>query len=290
MPMTTRGPRRERSGPFTRFGENPDGPIEVMRRAWRRGERPVARPALFDLAAGIGANERNKREDVVGIEQALSLTGDYDLALTEGPTGYMSNAKGRAIMAFQERNGLRVDGQILPGGPTVRALEKQLVRTAPTRAVSPARERGTAGEASGGRRKAEDEVQVAALPLVIAGGVALWPEIAGIAAFAGKALLGGAALAGLLSLRGDTPEGSTKPAEGDAEARHREALHTRGVDVFLKPFQESRGDEHTERGNSIVVSECDKVLREEFPELKGRIEHSGGATVGGEGKKKVKET
>lgn len=289
MPMTTRQARRERTDPFERVGEDPDHPVAVMRRAWRRGARPVARPGLFELTAGIGTNERNGRDDVAKIEQALSLTGDYDLARTEGPTGHFSDAKARAIMTFQRRNNLRVDGQIRPGGPTVRALRKQLVSTSPTRDVSPAGEKPAAGEAPGGRRKADAEVQVAALPLIVAGGVAAWPEIAGIAAFAGKALLGGLGIAGLLSLRGDTPEGGGEPAGDDAEARHGRALQDRGVEVFLRPFHESRGDEFTQRGNDIVVRECDKILRADFPELEGRVEHIGGATEEGEGVKKKKE-
>ena len=142
MPLSTRTPRRARTSYVARVGDDPDDPVEIMRRAWRRGERPVARPDLFELAAGVGSFERNKREDVAGIEQALSLTGDFDLAPTEGPTGFFSDAKGRAIRRFQERNGLRPDGQVRPGGPTVRTLEKQLASTAPTRDVSTGRERG----------------------------------------------------------------------------------------------------------------------------------------------------
>ena len=272
-----------------RIGDDPNDPVEIMRRDWRRGEGPVVRPDLFDLDAGVGSYERNKRLDVAGMELALAHTGDYDLDPTEGPTGHFSDEKGRAIRRFQERNSLRPDGQIRPGGPTVRTLEKQLVSTAPTRDVSTGRERRAAGEATGTKRKGEGETQVAALPLVIAGGVAAWPEIAGIAAFAGKALLGGLGIAGLVSLRGDTPEDGTESAERRAEARHGQALQERGVEVFLRPFYESRGDEFTQRGNDIVVRECDKILREDFPELEGRVEHIGGATKKGKGVDKEKE-
>jgi hypothetical protein len=287
MPLTTRKPRSEWIDHVPRVGDDPNDPVEVMRDAWRRGDGPGVEPGLFDLGAGVGSDERNRRRDVARMEVALAHTGDHDIDRTQGPTGFFGNEHARSIRRFQERNGLRSDGLIRPGGPTMRRLRNQLVSADPTR------DTGTAAPPSRKHAGSEKETQVAIAPLLAIPAIAAgWSEIAGIAALAGKALLGGAALAIISSLRSDTPEGGASPAEGDADARHRQALLTRGTEVFLMPFQpgyqNSRGDADTQRGNSIIVEECNKILLEEFPKLEGRVKHAGGATEDGEGKVKVK--
>lgn len=54
-------------------------------------------------------------------------------------------------------------------------------------------------------------------------------------------------------------------------------------------MENSRGDATTQRGNDIVVDECTKVIKAEFPELGDHIQHVGGATEEGKGVGKVAE-
>ncbi len=60
-------------------------------------------------------------------------------------------------------------------------------------------------------------------------------------------------------------------------------------DAIGKPLENSRGDATTQRGNDIVVDECSKVIKAEFPELGDHLQHRGGATQDGEGVEKLKE-
>ena len=101
-----------------------DRMFEAFRAAWRRGN-PVS--DLFGaeplgLAGTVGPRGANRRADVAKVETFLARTGHYDLARTEGPTGYYGSALGRAIERFQAERGLAVDGAVGPDGETVRTL------------------------------------------------------------------------------------------------------------------------------------------------------------------------
>jgi hypothetical protein len=56
-----------------------------------------------------------------------------------------------------------------------------------------------------------------------------------------------------------------------------------------RPLENSRGDADTQRGNDIAIDECLKVMKAEFPELGGHVQHVRGGTQDGMGKKAVKE-
>lgn len=77
----------------------------------------------FELGAPIGRDHPNRREDLIKVETILGNTGDYDLRQTDGPTGFWSPLKDQAIKGFQQRNGLKVDGLLKPGGPTITAMK-----------------------------------------------------------------------------------------------------------------------------------------------------------------------
>lgn len=77
----------------------------------------------FHLGAPIGRDAPNRRVDLIKVETILGNTGDYDLRSTDGPTGFWSPLKDQAILGFQQRKGLKVDGLLNPGGPTITAMK-----------------------------------------------------------------------------------------------------------------------------------------------------------------------
>lgn len=76
----------------------------------------------FDLERPIGRDGDNRRTDVAKLEGLLGVVGDLDVARTDGPTGYFGERLDSGIRRFQRKSGLKVDGSVRPGGPTIRAL------------------------------------------------------------------------------------------------------------------------------------------------------------------------
>ena len=73
----------------------------------------------FDLDDWIGPQHPSGRSDVAKIEGILANSGDYSLERTQGPTGYWGLALDDGIRKYQKRNGLKIDGTLRPGGPTI---------------------------------------------------------------------------------------------------------------------------------------------------------------------------
>ena len=90
-------------------------------------ERPERRDpgadGWFDLEDWVGPQHPSGRGDVAKIEGILANSGDYSLERTQGPTGYWGLALDDGIRKYQKRNGLKVDGALRPGGPTIRHME-----------------------------------------------------------------------------------------------------------------------------------------------------------------------
>ena len=92
--------------------------------------KPKPEPELTNLGDAsklsrpVGEQGKNDRRDVAKVETMLGRTGALDLKKTDGPTGYWGERTREATRAFQKQNGLKVDGQINPGGETIRALAK----------------------------------------------------------------------------------------------------------------------------------------------------------------------
>ena len=99
--------------PFGRLGEDDEPDTEIA-----EIKNPTA------LKAPVGDTGQNSRCDVAKTEQLLGQAGTLDLKKTDGPTGYWGTRTSHATKAFQKQNGLKVDGQINPGGETIRALGK----------------------------------------------------------------------------------------------------------------------------------------------------------------------
>ncbi len=85
----------------------------------------------FALSGPVGRRGGNAREDVGRIECLLKLAGVHDLAPTDGPTGYFGTRLEEAVKAFQKDHGLRTDGEINPGGETLKALARTLQSMTP---------------------------------------------------------------------------------------------------------------------------------------------------------------
>jgi hypothetical protein len=86
---------------------------------------PPARPEnspWFELAADVGRNRPNRRDDLIKVESLLANDGDPDLRGRDGPSGRWNTDIDAAIRRFQKRNRLKVDGWLRPGGPTIEAL------------------------------------------------------------------------------------------------------------------------------------------------------------------------
>ena len=75
---------------------------------------PSLSPTIDDSVGPLGLN---KTKDVSKVQSALVSEGDLD-----EQTGYIGTKTVDATKAFQDKKGLKVDGQINPGGPTERAL------------------------------------------------------------------------------------------------------------------------------------------------------------------------
>jgi peptidoglycan hydrolase-like protein with peptidoglycan-binding domain len=99
--------------------------------------RPGPEPELMDLGelyhirAPIGMAGLNDRRDVARVERLLGRAGVLDLDETDGVTGYAGLRLDEAIRGFQKRHGLKVDGQINPGGETITALTAVLAAENP---------------------------------------------------------------------------------------------------------------------------------------------------------------
>lgn len=65
------------------------------------------------------------------VETLLDRAKSLDLGKTDGPTGYAGERLFDGIRDFQKRNGLKVDGRLNPGGPTLAGLKNRFAPPAP---------------------------------------------------------------------------------------------------------------------------------------------------------------
>jgi peptidoglycan hydrolase-like protein with peptidoglycan-binding domain len=73
----------------------------------------------FDLDDWVGPGRPSTRADIAKLEAILANSGDFPMERFQGPTGYWGGALDQGIRAYQKRNGLKVDGALRPGGPTI---------------------------------------------------------------------------------------------------------------------------------------------------------------------------
>ncbi len=73
----------------------------------------------YDLDDWVGPAHPSTRADIAKLEAILANSGDFPMERFQGPTGYWGGALDAGIRAYQKRNGLKVDGTLRPGGPTI---------------------------------------------------------------------------------------------------------------------------------------------------------------------------
>jgi hypothetical protein len=99
----------------------PEPGWETARTDWMNGAPlgEIFGDKLFDLQAGVGADQPNRRGDVFKLQALLHRGGFLDSAATEGPTGYWGGRDDYALRNFQKENGLSIDGFAAPDGETM---------------------------------------------------------------------------------------------------------------------------------------------------------------------------
>ena len=107
---------------------DPFRPLDQIRR--RRFPRP------FSLTAPVGPAAQNRTDDVRGVDTALKRAGILDREERPGRDVFDSRLD-TGIRTFQRRNRLKVDGLLLPGGPTQQALNPILRRATAKRPATP---------------------------------------------------------------------------------------------------------------------------------------------------------
>ena len=80
----------------------------------------------FKLNEPMGSDYRVDSTDIVNTKQALNQLGYYDVPPHRGIDDWTDDAMFKGIRAFQEDNGLKVDGFMRPGGPTETAINASL--------------------------------------------------------------------------------------------------------------------------------------------------------------------
>ena len=84
-------------------------------------EKPFDMRSL-NLSGPVGNVRDNPERDVQAVSRALGQLGLFTFDRTSEPPPLITKGLDDAIQAFQRRAGLRVDGNVNPGGETVRAL------------------------------------------------------------------------------------------------------------------------------------------------------------------------
>ena len=107
---------------------DPGGPSErnlLFELGRQPGMAPV-KPAELALSAPVGNGLDNRTGDVRAVQKGLILLERLKGDRTAEPNGIITAATEAGIRGFQRDNGLREDGRINPGGPTVRKLGETL--------------------------------------------------------------------------------------------------------------------------------------------------------------------
>ncbi len=84
-----------------------------------------------DIAGEVGNGRANDEADVTGVKRALSALRHYQYDLTSDPSPFIDRAMLDGIKAFQQQNGLKVDGWLGRGGETQAAMNAALTSETP---------------------------------------------------------------------------------------------------------------------------------------------------------------
>lgn len=109
------------------------------------------------LSGSVGQSGQNNRRDVAKVETMLGEAGALDLKQTDGPTGYWGTRTAEATKKVQADNGLKVDAEINPNGPTVRKLGEIANPRNATKRRKERRDRRREEAAAAGQKNAVDQ-------------------------------------------------------------------------------------------------------------------------------------
>ena len=268
--------------PTSFMEDDADQRFPAFQKAWQQGasNEEMFGDDPFKLQGAVGGSGAdNHRPDVAKVETFLNQADYYQPPTDDGPSGYHGNTLDKAIRDFQGDTGLTVDGTLKPGGLTIGALKDKLTKAPFSPVLYAQADTGTQNDAA---PPDQPERQQVAQLAPAATRLLQWGVPAAIAS--------GQAARNLLEDWWDKPSAppQDKPTDQPSTLTN-PGLEDTLRDAISRPLENSRGDATTQRGNDIVVDECSKVIKAEFPELGDHLQHRGGATEKGEGLKKVKE-
>ena len=110
------------------------------------------------LQAPVGDTGQNRRRDVAKTEQLLDKAGTLDLKKTDGPNGFWGTRTSDATKMFQKQNGLKVDAEINPNGPTIQKLSQITDTRDATKRRKERRDQRHVDAAAQGKKNAIDQV------------------------------------------------------------------------------------------------------------------------------------
>ena len=283
------------------------------------GADPIAgSPDYFNFDGSVGRNAANQRQDVIKAQTLLGNAGYYDLAGTDGPTGWYGKPLELAMRRYQKDNGLTVDGIMQPGGETLSALQASLgprlqafdaptadevdwhhdriaqgqqglLSVTPLGATPAGVKTEHGGDAPGDRSQEKQVAQV--------------DEAAAAAALLGLTVYAaGGAIARKIAQDRQVPKpqpdtatdgqiGSGASADPQVQAFHAQnrAMLDKGVvDAWGGAARRNEND-NTRLSSNIVVQQCLKVIAVDTELAKAGFEHIAGASEKGAGEKEKKE-
>ena len=124
-----RGSNGYNSAEFYAAGQNQEYARRAAITRMARTKEPHYEAVLDDSVGPLGLNAS---ADVAKVQEGLNAAG-----LNVEADGVISTETVNKTKAFQQENGLKVDGQVNPGGPTERALQGRLNKSGETAQMQP---------------------------------------------------------------------------------------------------------------------------------------------------------
>ena len=248
---------------------------------------------------------------MTGVKRALAALGLYQYDLTSDPSPFIDRAMLDGIKAFQQQNGLKVDGWLGRGGETQAAMNAALGRTVASESdagpVGSAANDRLAAQTPGGNKQGVRNLLELFLrtvpqivpkpepppaspkpaPMPIPPAPAPQPERepkpappATTPELDPTVLPGGEPV----------PESTAKPVVPDDGRRDPffDRLHIYLSEEVRKKHPGGRGGENAQRSIDVFLQRCIEIKNADYPHL-GNVEHTGGGTLDGKGEEYMKE-
>lgn len=86
--------------------------------------RPTVLRGDLELSGPVGARQKNRLTDLIGVKKALAKTGHLDFDVTEEASDKAGPRFQAALGRFQREHGLKADAVVKRDGPTLKALRQ----------------------------------------------------------------------------------------------------------------------------------------------------------------------